>query len=443
LRSNSTNKKVLVITFGYPPRAGSGIQRILKITNLLPDCGWDPIVLTLPRWGNEIEDMTWEKAISPKVKIHRVASLDPMRILNMRKVKNSRLDFTTIKTPLKNKHNRGCLDYLKSIYHSLLIPDRSILWIPGAVIFGIFLVLRYRPQLIFTTSGPFGVSIVGLLLSRLTAIPLVADYRDPWTENPLRKLEGFRRKVEKVMEKACINTARGITGVTESITAYYRQLSDNSRKQKFITLTNGFESADFEKSYSEEQDGIFRIVYTGLFYGEQTPEYLFKALKLASDKDREFRDGTKLIIAGKIQDNYQSELRDEPLLSMVDYRGYIPHDEVLKLMARANVLYLYIYKDGVNVYSSKLFEYLASLKYILASIPINGIAAELIKQYDAGLIVNPDDVDGLSYALLDCFRKFKNNELQIKHTIDDVQEFSWDRIVEKIAGLFNQVLENN
>jgi len=430
-----------VIAFGYPPRAGSGIQRIVRITNLLPDYGWDPVVLTLPRWGNEIEDKSWENLINPKIKIHRVLSLDPLRILNMRKVKNSGLDYTTVKTSLKNKYNRGFLDYLKSIYHSLLIPDRSILWVPSAVIFGIFLILKYRPRMLFTTSGPFGVSIIGLLLSRLTAIPLVADYRDPWIDNPLRNLMGFRKKVEMAMEQACINSAKGIIGVTESITAYYKQLSKNSQNQIFITLTNGFESADFKKSYPEKQDGVFRIVYTGLFYGEQTPEYLFKALKLVSDKAREFSDRTKLIIAGKIQDNYRSELLDKPLVSLVEDYGYRTHEEILELMQVADVLYLYIYKNGVNVYSSKLFEYLAARKPILASVPSDGIAANIIRKFNAGTVVETDDVEGLSSALLNYFSKCKENELQVNHTLEDLQEYSWDRIVGKMAELYDQVLE--
>ena len=425
-----------MIVFGFPPRAGSGIQRIVKFVEFLPQHDWEPIILTIPRWGNDISDDTWEKNIPAGTKIYRIFSLDPMRILLALKNRRRTSVPSTPSTSAHNASSPGLLAKLKDFYDRISIPDSAVWWIPSAVICGIYLIIRHNPDLIFTTSGPYGTSLAGLLLKKISGIPWIAEFRDPWTKNPLRKINENRRNTEESMQKSCLRKIDGIIATTEPTLNGFLAISETGHLQKSAVITNGFSAENFPTETSKSQTAAFKIVYTGMFYGDRSPEYFFDALKRCCDSSNDFRDKARVTIAGTIPDKYSRCLNEEPLRSIVEILGYVSHEQSINLINDADLLYLFLSKGEAEIYPAKLFEYLAARKNILAGIPPEGITAGVIDRFNAGVVTAPDDIESMRTAILNSFESYIKNGLKTYHSLTDIQEYEWQNIVGKLSEFF-------
>ena len=432
-------KKALMIVFGFPPRAGSGIQRIVKFVEFLPQNGWEPIILTIPRWGNDISDTTWEEKIPPGTRIYRIMSLDPMRILLalrfLRKAKTS--INTTVNAAVSSES--GIFEKLKKFYDRVSIPDSAIWWVPSAFIGGICLLIRFNPELIFTTSGPYGTSLAGLILKKISGKPWIAEFRDPWINNPQRISEQRGGKVEESMQNSCLRNVDGVIATTEPTTKEFVGLSRTKNPPISAVITNGYSEEHFPDTQTIPDAERFRIVFTGMFYGDRSPEYFFQALKECCESSEEFFRKTKVTIAGTIPKNHRQELTESPLKEIVEVLGYVSHERSIESIKHADLLYLFLSKGEADIYPAKVFEYLAVRKYILAAIPPKGITKTMIERFKAGTIIEPDDIEGHTKALLNCFDKFKNGELRVQHSLKDVEEFEWKNIVKKVAAFFETV----
>jgi glycosyltransferase involved in cell wall biosynthesis len=433
-------KNFLFIAFTFPPQAGSGLQRIMRLTTLLPERGWKPLILTVSRWGNEIEDHTWEAQIPQEIKIFRAISFDPYRWLRLFKLfklpsANSVDNENAIAQPPKQ-----LLVKLKEFYHKILVPDHSIWWLPGALFCGMYVILKHRPRLILATSGPYGSPIIGTILSKLTGLPLVLDFRDSWVNNPYRDFIGWRLKCETALETFCLKQAWAVVSVTEPIVEAFRQKCAQYQRKPVVNITNGFHYEKAEAPAERVADRIFRIAYTGLFYKNRTPSWFFQGLAQACEFNPDLKNHLRVIIAGKMPAVYIEQIQQPPLKQMVDYRGYLSHSQVKDILNSANVLLLIQSDDDRGFYSSKLFEYLVERKYILALAPGEGIAGKLIDRIGAGMVVEYNDVPAIANAILRLFNDFQAGKLEVKHSLQDIAEFSWPGLADKYSRLLDEVL---
>jgi glycosyltransferase involved in cell wall biosynthesis len=441
--NETKRRRILIVVFGFPPRAGSGVQRIVNFTRYLPENNWQPTILTLSRWGNEIEDRDLERIIPAEVPVHRVFSLDPMRIrIALRNMLRKGKNGDSIKSG--NGKSGIVSAVISRIYQALSIPDHSIWWAPTAVLAGIFLVIKYRPHLIFTTSGPYGTAVIGLILHKLTGKPWVAEFRDPWIGNASRPLPPLRLKVEKLLARSCFCSTRGLIGAVDLALEEFKRLKGRDFQVKYITLTNGFNIEDFRGEHFEKRKNEkFHLIYTGMFYGTQKPDSLFSALKEACRMEEGFKLEAKVILAGSMQAEYLTWLKEAPWKDIVEYRGYVSHRRVLELLALADLLYLYIPSGEIYSFSAKVFEYLAAQRPILAAVPKGGLAEKIITRFKAGMIVEPDDVQTTARSIINCYRKFKAGDLAVSHTLKEVEEYSWNSIVSRLSKFLGSAISGS
>lgn len=438
--SERVERRFLYIAFGFPPLAGSGIQRKVRFTQLLPGQGWQPIVLTVSRWGNDIIDEEWERQIPKDIKVYRAPSFDPYRIVMALK----RQGGNQVKNGSPKDSGGGSSNIarlIRRLFHSISIPDHAIWWVPLAVLWGLYIIIRRRPVLIYSSSGPFGASIAGLILRKLTGLPWVSEYRDPWAANPFRIFSGSRNKIESCLERMCLKNAEGLISTTSATTEQFRRRTPNSQAKRFITITNGFDIQDFKGMAPPPENEHLRIIFAGMFYEHRTPGAFFDGLKEAIKAKPKLGQDLQVVLVGMIPDEYRAQANAEPLKSIVEIRPYIPHSEVIKLLSTADVLYLPQAKNLTDFIPGKIFEYLASRRFIFAVVPPDGITADIIRRFEAGVIVSPEDVKGIADALLDIYDSYKNGALKVKHSLEDVMEFSWLALSEKLAGFFNEITE--
>jgi len=438
--NRSTHKKVLFLVFGFPPRAGSGIQRAVRFVQHLPEKGWEPIILTIPRWGNDIVDLKWEQQLPEGLKIYRVFSLDPFRIFQaLRKIPAGSNSASANNSP-QSANNNGFIQLIRNLFHKISVPDHAVWWVPAALIFGLYLVIRHRPQLIFSTSGPYGTALAGLLLSKLTGLKWVAEFRDPWAAHLLRQRTGTAANLENSLEKSCLKNASTVVATTEQTTFEYKSRTPANGCSRFVTITNGFHPPDFRDERVHEHTGQLKAVYTGMFYGRHTPDYFFEGVKKACTLSEDFRNGFKIVMAGSMPPESRQKALEPPLDTIVEIISYVPHNEVIRMLQSADLLYLALAGEQGAIIPGKLFEYLAARRFIFATVP-DGVTGDIIKRFNAGVISNPNDTGEICNNLLRVFKLHQAGRLKTRHSLDDILEFSWGELTGGLGKLFDEIIE--
>jgi len=419
--------------------AGSGVQRAVRFTQYFASSPLQPLILTTTRWGNDLENPDWEKQLPPGLKIGRVFSLDPFRFIQALRNRRKLQANSVSSVPANAGGLFSLLKTVRSLMHKISIPDQAIWWAPAAVLMGFFLIVKYKPALIFSTSGPYGTSLAALLLHLFTGIKWAAEFRDPWAANKLLSQQGLRHKIEAWQERMCLKSAAAVVCTTEATAAEYKARTPRNGCSEFITVTNGFHPPDFISLPLPAKKEVFQVVYTGMFYGTHTPECLFKGIKKACGLNAEFSRKVRFVFAGSMPSYIKQKAAEPPLDQMITILPYVSHREVLDLLASADMLYLALAPQQGDIYPGKIFEYLAARKFIFSTVP-PGITADTLNRFHAGFVVHPQDIDAIAQKLLEAYHLFLQNRLQVSHSLEELQEFSWQRLAEKLYLLFQRIL---
>lgn len=376
-------EKVLIIAYVFPPSGGPGVQRTSKFVKYLPTFNWEPIVLT-GRQKLQLTDDNLLNDIPLNTKIIRTINLAPPE--SLRQVK------------------------LWGIFYRLLgwlsVPDLGVWWAPFALWHGIKILRREPIKVIYATGGPFSALIVGVILKRLFQLPLVLDFRDPWTLNPRRlprKWHVFwREPVEQLLELMCLKNADKVLCVSQPMVQLFATRFEDAIIQKFGVITNGFDPDDLphhiEPGESAGCADKVNINYIGTINNYQTFDAFLKGVQILLSRRPELKTKVQCLFVGNNQPVEQAELD-----GIVSWSGYVSHPQAIRLMAQADILLL-ITGGSPHEVTGKLFEYIATGKPILALAPVDGAVAEILGQVKLGKVVsptNPQDVAGGLEILLD------------------------------------------
>ena len=258
------NKKILYIAYYFPPLAGSGVQRTLKFIKYLPMYNKLPIVVTVKEGHNFAYDENMIKEVPNSVKIYRSNSGETLwlrkQIEGFNKILVSIKKKSTIRykkqmnleesVKVENKNSTSNMTIKDKIFkyleYNYYVPDTKIRWYKNAVKDIVERVLKEEEiDLIFSTSAPYTDHLIALEIKKRTNKPWVVDLRDPWVGNKFiyERYNDKRKEKERKLEAEVIKYADKVINVTENITndyiARYPQYKD-----KFITITNGFDISD-------------------------------------------------------------------------------------------------------------------------------------------------------------------------------------------------------
>jgi glycosyltransferase involved in cell wall biosynthesis len=373
--------KVLLVTMYFPPSGGGGVQRPLKFATHLPELGIETHVLAP-------DDSKW---------IHRDDDLPPPTLAW---VHRARYVGPKGRKPAEELHGTQGLErfgrQLQLAGRRLLVPDENVSWNLTAIPAAIRIVKREEIDVIITTSPPSSVHLVGAAVKRATGIPWVADLRDSVVAHPHRSAERLAVRVkeqgEHAVAKLVTRNADAIVAVSEAIA---EEMRERSPKGRVVTIANGSDFDDFA-GIEHHESSRFRITHTGSFFGKRDPRPFLTALQ---------RTGFGDVIARFLGDFRSTDREWAEQLSLggrLELIPYAPRRRSLELQRDSEVLLLLIPEAGgrgKGVLSGKVFEYLAADRPILAVVPPDGAAAELIRAARAGVVVAPDDVDGIEAAL--------------------------------------------
>ncbi len=373
--------KVLLVTMYFPPAGGGGVQRPLKFATHLPALGIETHVLAPddPKWlysdpGLAQPTQAW---------IHRARYLGP---------RAHRL--------ADELHGRTGLDLLsrqaRSLSRRVLVPDENVAWNLTAIPAAVRIVRSEGIDVVLTTSPPNSVHLIGAAVKRMTGVRWVADLRDSIASHPHRRVE---RAAVRAKEKVSASVARLVARQADVIVAASDAIAEEALGLEpagvVATILNGADFDDFA-GLEYRRGNRFRITHTGSFFGKRDPRPFLSALAESGLQD----------VVARFVGDFRVADRDwaEPL-GLGDRLELLPHvsrREALTLQRDSDALLLLIPDAGGRgrgVLSGKVFEYLAAERPILAAVPPEGAAAELIRETGAGVVAAPDDVPALTRAL--------------------------------------------
>ena len=421
LRGEVLLVKVLLVTMYFPPAGGGGVQRSLKFAQYLPALGVETHVLAPddPKWVHEDPELR----VPTQAWIHRARYLGPRARKPAEELRAADgLDRALLQAQVTARR--------------LLLPDASVTWNLTAIPAAIRIARREGVDAVITTSPPPSVHFVGAAVQRATGARWIADLRDPLVANQPRRDDTAaaraRQTATEQVAKLVARRADAVTCVSEAIAEELRGLGPKGHVR---VIPNGCDFDDFAGLEYVPAER-FRITHTGSFFGKRDPRPFLQAFR-----DADIDGVARFVGDFRTTDREWAEtLGLEDRLELVPYA---PRAESLRLQRDSEALLLLVPDAGgrgKGVLSGKVFEYIAAGRPILAVVPPDGAAAELIRETGAGVVVAPDDVDGIRDALVELHARFRNGGLaSVELAKRDEDRLSRKARVEEMAALVGEL----
>ncbi len=403
-------KKVLIITYYWPPSGGAGVQRILKSVKYFPESGIIPYVVTVreDKAGYPALDESLNKDVPEEAKVYRTDTIEPFGIYS------KLLGRKSIPTGFSNESNPGLFQkFSRFVRGNFFIPDARRGWIRYAYEEAEKIIKRENIDTVLTTSPPHSAQLVGLKLKRKFDVKWIADLRDPWTDiyyyNEFSHLS-FAKNKDLQYEKDVLTSADRIITVSSDVKRIFASKSDLIDGNKITIIPNGYDEDDFKNRKPSQNNEEFIITYTGTLASSYNPSVFFHSVK----KVTEMNPGVKIKIRfiGNPAGALVEEMKKISLSGNLELIPTVTHDSSVEYLLKSTMLLLVIpeIKNDRGILTGKLFEYLAARKPIVCIGPEDGDAAAIISECGAGKTFGRDKENEITHYLNDMLGKWKNGK---------------------------------
>lgn len=425
-------KKVLIITYYWPPAGGPGVQRWLKFVKYLPDFEIQPIVYIPENPTYPIMDIGLLSEVSEKAIIVKQKITEPYQWAAIfSKNKTRKISSGIIPNQRKQSFLEKSLLWIRG---NVFIPDARVLWVKPSVSFLEKYIQEHNIDTIITSGPPHSLHLIGLELKQKLNVTWFADFRDPWTTigyHKALKLSSFAEKKHKKLEYEVLNTADTILVTSKTTKAEFQALTS----KPIAVITNGF---DIEKIGKQTLDEKFTLAHIGSFLSERNPKILWQSLAELIKENDSFAANLQLKLIGAVSQEVLETIEDFQLTPYLNNLGYVSHDEALTYQKKAQVLLLIEIdsEQTKSIIPGKLFEYMVSERPIIAIGPKDSDFAEIIKITNTGVFVHYDEIDRLKNTLLSYYNQYLEGKLR-SHGVE-LQQYSRKNLTEKLANLLKQ-----
>lgn len=426
----SVMKKVLIITYYWPPSGGSGVQRWVKFTKYLRSFGWEPIIYTVTSGEYPVLDHSLEKDIPHDVTLIKRSILEPFSIYKRFTGKNQsdRVQVGVIEQSKKGNWKERMALWIRS---NLFIPDARMLWIRPSVSY-LTSYLKTNPvDAIISTGPPHSAHLIALELKKKTGVKWIADFRDPWTMIYYFKdlnLTKYALKKHLKLEKDVLTGADKILVVGQGMQQDFSRMGFET-----TVVTNGYDEDDFNNPVIKDE--VFSLVHTGNFLNQVNVTALWQAISELKTEGVLKTFEIKLI--GKVGEDKIRELSAFPLDEHVQYIPYVPHAEVTKLQQSAHILILPL-ESSTPVLTGKFFEYLGSGSDILATgnPSTNFEVKDILADSKNSIFLHYDDKSGIkSFIKQKYLNPPENDSKDFK-----IKQFSRKSLTGQLVGILDGMI---
>jgi glycosyltransferase involved in cell wall biosynthesis len=429
-------KKVLIITYYWPPSGGAGVQRWLKLVKYLGHFNIKPYVLTVDeKYASYIQtDSSLCNEITKNVTVIKTRSFEPINLYAKLAGKKNvpTAGFSNVDN---EKFTQKAVNFIRS---NFFIPDPRKGWIPFAYRKALQIIKKENIDTVITTSPPHSTQLTGLKLKKKLNINWIADLRDPWTDIYYYKILGhsvISASIDKNYEKKVLLNCDRITTVSENFKTLFQNKGFYLPDDKFSIIPNGYDPGDF-KIKRENSDNEFIICYAGTI-SEQYNPYIF--LDEFNNIIKKFPQiAVKLRFVGIIFEKLKRYINEAGIENNVEIIPPVPHDEAVSYITNANALLLIIpeIKNSQGIIPGKLFEYLATLNKIICIGDPGGDAAKIIAKCEAGITFDRNSNYELRNYIMKLIHDYINGS-EIKTDPVKIEDYSR----KNQAGMFAEIIK--
>jgi len=426
-------KKVLIITYYWPPAGGIGVVRWVKFAKYLREHGWEPIIYTTSNGSYPLKDTSMEKDVPVDLKIIKRPIWEPFQFYQFlfgKKDGQTKLD--DIKWKDKASLTQKISNWIRG---NFFIPDARSFWVKPSIKYLTSYLNANPVDAIVSTGPPHSIHLIALGLKKKLSLPWLADFRDPWTTMDYYQqlmLTSWANRKHLRLEAEVLNTADAVIVVGNGM----KQEFEKKRHSKVMVIPNGFDEADFNNT-TVELTAEFSIVYIGSFFERINPIGLWKALNELNKENHPLIKKLKIRLVGRTDQAVIQSINEFGLSGLTELISYQPHEEALRQMRTAQVLLLCVYEKTPWVLTGKLFEYFAANRPILCIGPPHGDAAQAISDAKVGQTFASIDVAGIKENLKSLYARFESGQLNVDNTTSKL--FSHRNLALRVSEILNEI----
>ncbi len=410
------SKKVLIITYYWPPSGGSGVQRWLKFAKYLPQFGYKPYVFTPDNPSFSIRDESLIKDVPAEAEVIRFPIWEPYEsFFKMSSAFSGRQSAKPADLVLTK--NKSLFQKISTFVRgNFFIPDPRVFWVRPSVNFLNDFLREKGINIIITTGPPHSLHLIGYNLKRKNpSLQWLADFRDPWSEWGLLdslKVGSIARRIHRKLEAKVLKRADKII----TITPFYVRSFEALSKRKVALLTNGYDEDDF-KSLVIRPTEKFTIRHVGIVNEKCDPKPFMIAMLQLLNEDSFFKSKLHIDFVGEVHSHFKDFVEAIPVLSAVtSFTASMTHKDLISMYGQSSLLLLILtgYKDAEGYMPGKLFEYMASGLPILGTGPSNGDAAKLLAKTGGGEMIEGLETEKIKKKVMEHFIAWSNGTASIQ-----------------------------
>jgi len=412
-------KKVLIITYYWPPAGGSGVQRWLQMSAYLKDYGWQPIVYHPANAKYQVFDESLAAEISPDViQISRKIK-DPATLYSKVGGKKNQVGAGMSTKGKKKSFVQKMAIWMRG---NLFIPDSRKYWIKPSVRF----LKKYFSEnpfdAIISTGPPHSMHIIAKKLSEKTGKPWLADFRDPWTNIDFYRdlnLSARADKKHRRLEKEVLTNADAVVSVGSTLARELEELG----AEKCEVIPNGYDPGKYTDADPGSDRKEFIVSHIGVMPAARNPEFLWEAMAELKSENAMFAEKLSIVLVGNVDGAVPESIEKAGLSTYLDLPGTVSHKEAIVLQKKSAVLMLLI-NDAPNakgILTGKVFEYMAANRPVLATGPVDGDVAAILNECEAGQMFGKSEKDKAKAYLLELFeaylqgKTYSNNRKKVEN----------------------------
>lgn len=422
-------KKVLIITYYWPPAGGPGVQRWLKFVKYLPEHHIHPIVYCPKNPSYPTLDHTLSKEVDSKITVLKHPIKEPLRFLKMLfKTKTNTLS----KGGIPDSKKQGLFErFLLFVRGNFFVPDARIFWVKPSIKFLSSYISKHQIDTIITTGPPHSVHLIGMQLKTQHHLQWYADFRDPWTDISYHKnlnLTHSAKQKHLKLERQVLNTSDHII-VTSSQT---KKLFSKITKHPISVITNGF---DNENRSPVPLDSEFSLTHIGSLLDQRNPMLLWEVLSELTEELPDFKSQFQLVLVGNVSAEIRATIESAGLKSYLNLVGSVAHNEAVNYQSKTQVLLLIEAntREASYIIPGKLFEYLNANRPIVALGPKQSDIPSILEDTNTGFYFDYENKSALKSHILTLYKRYKNNTLSVDSK--QTERFSRKYCTQQLAEL--------
>lgn len=423
-------KKVLIITYYWPPAGGPGVQRWLKFVKYLPEFNIEPIVYCPSNANYPILDQSLQSEVDPSITILQQPIKEPYKLAQLFSKKSKIIS----KGIIAEKNKQSLIERLMLFVRgNFFIPDARKNWVKPSVNYLSTYILDFNIDTIITSGPPHSLHLIGLQLQQKLGVKWIADFRDPWTSigyHKQLKLTKTSVKKHKNLEDKVLNSANQIIVTSPSTKTEFEQITN----QPISVITNGY---DKEEVVVNQLDKKFTLAHIGSLLSKRNPQVLWKVLQDLKQEDQDFANQFQLNLVGSVGEEILQSIAKFDLTNSLNNVGYLTHIEAIEYQKKSQLLLLIEIdsEDTKAIIPGKIFEYMVANRPIIAIGPKGADVASIVKDTNTGVFFNYQEYEALKQTIKNHFEAYKNNNLSTNPV--GLQRYSRRQLTKKLASLIN------